>query len=86
MCQTFHYSLPHITVVKSFPQYRPSQYRLPPNTAAYFQVPNKSFVGFIWLPIPPISEYRRFFISPEIDGIGGAGDCSSLDIVNLLAD
>ena len=28
------------------------------------------------LPIPPISEYRRFFVSPEISGIGGA-DCNS---------
>ena len=25
-------------------------------------------------PIPPISEYRRFFVSPEIGGIGG-DDC-----------
>ena len=38
-----------------------------------FQVPNKGFVGYnyISLPIPPISEYRRFFVSPEISGIGG---------------
>ena len=26
-------------------QYRPSVYRLPPNTAAHFQVPNKVFLG-----------------------------------------
>ena len=55
------------------PQYRPSQYRFPPNTAARFQVPNKGFVGYMLLPIPPISEYRRFFVSPEIGGIGGGG-------------
>ena len=49
----------------------------PPNTAAHFQFPNKGFVGYIWLRIPPISEYRGFFVSPEISGIGrltiGAG-------------
>ena len=45
----------------------------PPNTAAHLQVPNKGFVGYIWLPIPPFSEYCRFFASPKIGGIGGLG-------------
>ena len=56
-----------------------SQYR-PPNTASPrpqyrhpFPIPNKGFVGYIGLSIPPISEYRRFFVSPEIGGIGAGG-------------
>ena len=60
-----------------------SQYR-PPNTASPrpqyrhpFPIPNKGFVGYIGLSIPPISEYRRFFVSTEIGGIGaGGGDCT----------
>ena len=55
-------------------QYRPSQYHRPLNTAAHFQVPNKGFVGCIWLPTPPLSDDRRFFASPKIGGIGGF-DC-----------
>ena len=39
------------------PQYCPSQYRRPPNTAAHFQVPNKGFVGWVIYD----SQYRRFW-------------------------
>ena len=56
-------------------QYRPSQYRLPPNTAAHF----KSQIGFFKVILPPItavSEYRRFIASPKNGGIG-RDDCSS---------
>ena len=39
----------------------------------------KSQIGFdrlyIWLPIPPFSEYRRFFASPKNGGIEGF-DCT----------
>ena len=45
----------------------------PPNTAAHFQVPNTGFVGYTWLRIPPISEYRRFFIRPRSAVLGGGG-------------
>ena len=46
-----------------------------PNTAAHFQVPNKVFLGYIILISLPVSEYRRFFVSPEVGGIG-RGDCN----------
>ena len=46
----------------------------PPNTAAHFQVPNRFFLGYIWLVTSPVSEYCCFFVSPEIGGIG-RDDC-----------
>ena len=51
-------------------QYRPSQYRRPPNTAAHFQVPNKGF-----------SEYRPFFASPKFGGIEGF-DCIEKGLIS----
>ena len=73
MSQTFHlYSRP--------PQYSPSQCRRPPNTAAHFQVPNMGFICYIWLPIPPFSEYCRFLASPKIGGIEGF-DCIPMYIL-----
>ena len=67
---SYHTSFfPSLTVVP--PNTAPPNTASPPKTAAHFQVPNKGFLGYIWLPIPPISEYRRFFVSPKIGGIGG---------------
>ena len=70
----------------------PFQYRRPPNTAAHFQVPNKGFVGYIYdsqyrrfRKTAAFSEYRRFFASPKIGGIGGF-DCTyggNKSLVNL---
>ena len=59
------------------PKYCPSAPQLqlpPPNTADHFQVPNRVFLGYTGLISPPVSEYRRFFASPESDGtnIGGS--------------
>ena len=56
----------------------------PPNTAAHFQVPNKGSVGYIWLPIPLISEYRRFSVSPEIGGIWGCRLYLDLDMQPMI--
>ena len=44
--------------LQSSPPIPPLPITPPPNTAAHFQVPNKGFVGYISLPIPPISEWR----------------------------
>ena len=59
---------PH-QIMQSSPSIPPLPIPPPPNTAAHFQVPNKGFVGYICLPIPPFLEYRRFFASPKIGGI-----------------
>ena len=65
------YLLFEFRIQSSLPIPPPSQYRLPPNTAAYF----KSQIGFI---LPPcntaVSEYRWFFASPKNGGIG-RDDC-----------
>ena len=66
-----------ILLQSSPPNTTPPNTASPPNTAAHFQVPNKGFVGYKWVRIPPISEYRRFFVSPEIGGIE-RGDCKPL--------
>ena len=53
----------------------PSQYHLPPNTAAHF----KSQIGFskVFPPNTVVSEYRQFFASPKNCGIG-RDDCRSV--------
>ena len=48
---------------------RPSQYRLPPNTAAHF----KSQIVFFKVILPPntaVSKYRQFFANTKNGGIG----------------
>ena len=50
------------------PQYRPSVDRLPPNTAADFQVPNIFFVGYVYIiittPFTTVVRTNSYFASP----------------------
>ena len=55
-------------------QYRASQYRLPPNTAAHFQVPNRLFKCYIC-----DSQHPSFFASCSLKNGGIEGfDCTYL--------
>ena len=44
----------------------PSVNRLTPNTAAFSEVPNRLFLGYILFTIPSFSQYRLFFTRPEV--------------------
>ena len=53
-------------------QYRPSVNRLPPNTAADFQVQNMFFLGYIISDsLNRRFQYRHYFAGPKSGGIGG---------------
>ena len=79
--------------LESLPSIRSPPRPPPPHTAAHFQVPNLSAKGFSWFKyyMTPftrhrreVSEYRRFFISPEIGLIIGREVIVAKNVFNVF--